>query len=244
MPFYLRTGKRLPKQVTEVAIQFQSPPLAVFDGEPTTPNLLILRIQPEEGISLKFVSKRPGQGMQLRPVSMDFDYGASFGERSPSAYETLLLLDAMAGDNTLYTRQDMVEASWAVVDPIQHKWDETPFDFPNYPAGSWGPVAADEMLAPARPRVEETVTADSILHELHDLWVNAGHAHEAPGPAGGLPHGEVLRACTMTLFVLADEADDPAAIWELLAALMPQHPSRAILLRFHRGAGRATSMHG
>jgi len=100
------------------------------------PNLLIVRIQPEEGISLKFLSKRPGTGMQLRPVSMDFNYGSSFGERSPSAYETLLL-DAMIGDPTLYTRQDMVEASWAVVEPIQNVWRATHFEFPNYPAGTW-----------------------------------------------------------------------------------------------------------
>ncbi len=148
VPFYLRTGKRLPKRVTEVAVQFNPAPLAIFDGvnSDTSPNLLVLRIQPEEGVSLKFLSKRPGAGMTLRPVSMDFNYGSSFGERSPSAYETLLL-DALAGDATLYTRQDMVEASWAVVDSIRRCWDEMTFDFPNYPAGSWGPPAADEMLA-------------------------------------------------------------------------------------------------
>jgi glucose-6-phosphate 1-dehydrogenase len=146
VPFYLRTGKRLPKRVSEIAIQFHSAPLAIFDGEQSAPDLLILRIQPEEGISLKFISKRPGQGMTLRPVSMDFNYGSSFGERSPSAYETLLL-DAMIGDATLYTRQDMVEASWSVVDPIRQVWDNTEFAFPNYPAGTWGPKAADEMLA-------------------------------------------------------------------------------------------------
>jgi glucose-6-phosphate 1-dehydrogenase len=84
--------------------------------------------------------------MKLRAVSMDFNYGSSFGERSPSAYETLLL-DAIIGDPTLYTRQDMVEASWNVVEPIQKVWRNTKFDFPNYPAGSWGPAAADEMLA-------------------------------------------------------------------------------------------------
>jgi len=148
IPFYLRTGKRLPKRVTEIAIQFNPAPLAIFDSEPEalTPNLLIARIQPEEGISLKFLSKRPGTGMKLRPVSMDFDYGSSFGERSPSAYETLLL-DAMIGDPTLYTREDMVEASWAVVEPIQKVWRGSQCDFPNYSAGSWGPAAADEMLA-------------------------------------------------------------------------------------------------
>ncbi len=111
-----------------------------------SPNLLIVRIQPEEGISLKFLSKRPGSGMKLRPVSMDFNYGSSFGERSPSAYETLLL-DAIIGDPTLYTRQDMVEASWTVVEPILKVWRSTKHDFPNYAAGTWGPKAADEMLA-------------------------------------------------------------------------------------------------
>jgi len=148
VPFYVRSGKRLPKRVTEIAIQFNPAPLAIFDkndGE-MSPNLLIVRIQPDEGISLKFLSKRPGSGMTLRPVSMDFNYGSSFGERSPSAYETLLL-DALIGDPTLYTRQDMVEASWSVVEPIQNVWHETKFDFPNYAAGTWGPAAADEMLA-------------------------------------------------------------------------------------------------
>ncbi len=148
VPFYVRTGKRLPKRITEIAIQFNPAPLAIFNGggADCAPNLLIVRIQPEEGISLKFLSKRPGAGMQLRPVSMDFNYGSSFGERSPSAYETLLL-DAIIGDATLYTRQDMVEASWAVVEPIQNAWRGARFDFPNYTAGSWGPAAADEMLA-------------------------------------------------------------------------------------------------
>jgi glucose-6-phosphate 1-dehydrogenase len=149
VPFYVRTGKRLPKRVTEIAIQFNAAPLAIFDdmdGGVNAPNLLIVRIQPEEGISLKFLSKTPGTGMKLRPVSMDFNYGSSFGERSPSAYETLLL-DAIIGDATLYTRQDMVEASWCVVEPIQNVWRNTKFDFPNYPAGTWGPAAADDMLA-------------------------------------------------------------------------------------------------
>jgi glucose-6-phosphate 1-dehydrogenase len=148
VPFYVRTGKHLAKRVSEIAIQFNEAPLQIFNNQSAdlhAPNLLILRIQPEEGISLKFVSKRPGAGMSLRPVSMDFNYGSSFGERSPEAYETLLL-DAMIGDPTLYTRQDMVEASWMVVDAIQQVWDASTFEFPNYPAGSWGPPAADEML--------------------------------------------------------------------------------------------------
>jgi len=147
VPFYLRSGKRLPKRVTEISIHFNAAPLAIFDGQEgeTSPNLLIIRIQPEEGISLKFMSKRPGTWMRLRPVSMDFNYGSSFGERSPSAYETLLL-DAISGDPTLYTRQDMVEASWSVVEPVLQAWRDNRHDFPNYEAGTWGPPAADEML--------------------------------------------------------------------------------------------------
>jgi glucose-6-phosphate 1-dehydrogenase len=148
VPFYVRTVKRQPKRDTEIAIQFIQAPLSIFEDEGggNSPNLLIVRIQPEEGISLKFLSKRPGAGMTLRPVSMDFNYGSSFGERSPEAYETLLL-DAMIGDATLYTRQDMVEASWAVIQPILENWNNRRFDFPNYEPGGWGPAEADAMIA-------------------------------------------------------------------------------------------------
>jgi glucose-6-phosphate 1-dehydrogenase len=153
VPFYVRTGKRLAKRVTDVAIQFHAAPHRIFgngaggDGDPRThPTLLVLRIQPEEGISLRFLSKQPGRGMELRPVSMDFKYNSSFGARTPTAYETLLM-DALTGDATLYTRQDMVEASWRIVEPILDVWENTRFDLPNYAAGTWGPAAADEMLA-------------------------------------------------------------------------------------------------
>ncbi len=154
VPFYIRTGKRMPKRVTDIAIRFNSVPHSLFktitDGEQVEtarPNVLVLRIQPEEGISLRFSSKQPGAGMTLRPVSMDFNYGSSFGVRTPAAYETLLL-DAMLGDATLYTRQDMVEASWSVVQPILNEWSARKDDvFPNYDAGTWGPKASDEMLA-------------------------------------------------------------------------------------------------
>jgi glucose-6-phosphate 1-dehydrogenase len=150
VPFYIRTGKKLPKRVTDIAIQFNDAPHAMFEagtsGPSGHPNLLIVRIQPEEGISLRFLSKQPGSGMHLRPVSMDFNYGSSFGERTPSAYETLLV-DAMQGDATLYTRQDMVEASWRAVQPILDDWGSRTFDVPNYEPGTWGPPAADAMLA-------------------------------------------------------------------------------------------------
>jgi glucose-6-phosphate 1-dehydrogenase len=152
VPFYIRTGKRLAKRITDIAIFFNPAPHSPFARTnhdtfaSTQPNLLIIRIQPEEGISLRFLSKLPGEGMQLRPGSMDFNYGSSFGTRSPSAYETLLV-DAMVGDATLYTRQDMVDASWAAVQPILEWRSRHPMEFPNYEAGSWGPAAADDMLA-------------------------------------------------------------------------------------------------
>jgi glucose-6-phosphate 1-dehydrogenase len=149
VPFYVRTGKRMPKRITDIAIQFNSAPHSVFsqtDDGSGRPNLLIIRIQPDEGISLRFQSKYPGTGMHLRPVSMDFNYGSSFGARTPSAYETLLL-DAMVDDATLYTRQDMVDASWAAVQPILDDWGNRKFDFPNYAAGSWGPKESEQMLA-------------------------------------------------------------------------------------------------
>ena len=150
VPFYLRTGKRLPRRVTDIAIHFNPAPHLPFTGgdgaSGMAPDLLIIRIQPEEGISLRFLSKQPGAGMQLRPVSMDFSYGASFGARQPEAYETLLL-DAMRGDSTLYIREDAVEASWAVVEPVLEVWSGQKCAFPNYAAGAWGPEAADAMLA-------------------------------------------------------------------------------------------------
>ena len=146
VPFYLRAGKRLPQRATEIAIQFASAPHLLFsDPAAAEPNLLVLGIQPEEGISLKFHSKLPGTEMRLRLVSMDFQYGSGFGVRSPPAYETLLL-DAMEGDPALYTRQDMVEACWEAVGPVLEVWANTGFAFPNYAAGSWGPAEADELL--------------------------------------------------------------------------------------------------
>lgn len=148
VPFYLRSGKRLPKRVTEIAIQFKRVPDFLFRnivGGQIEPNLLVLRIQPDEGISLKFGAKLPGQSIQVRPVNMDFQYGTSFGKKSPEAYERLLL-DAMLGDSTLYARGDMVEMTWELVMPIINVWQNTVPNFPNYEAGTWGPKEADEFI--------------------------------------------------------------------------------------------------
>jgi glucose-6-phosphate 1-dehydrogenase len=148
-PFYLRTGKRLPKRATEIAIQFRAAPHAVFSREAAEgmePNALVLRIQPDEGISLKFGAKVPVQGIRIRSVNMDFVYGASFMVDAPDAYETLIL-DALRGDATLFTRQDEVEQQWSFVDPIARAWAEGRGELPIYPAGTWGPAEADLLLA-------------------------------------------------------------------------------------------------
>jgi glucose-6-phosphate 1-dehydrogenase len=148
-PFYFRTGKRLPKRTTEIAIQFRAAPHAVFSSEAAEgmePNALVLRIQPDEGISLKFGAKVPVQGIRIRSVNMDFVYGASFMVDAPDAYETLIL-DALRGDATLFTRQDEVEQQWRFVDPIARAWTLGQSDLPTYPAGTWGPIAADLLIA-------------------------------------------------------------------------------------------------
>jgi glucose-6-phosphate 1-dehydrogenase len=149
VPFLLRTGKRMPKRVSEIAIQFRQAPHLLFDAGPLSdiePNVLAMKVQPDEGITLRFDSKVPGQVNQIRPVTMDFRYNASFGVESPEAYERLLL-DAMLGDSTLFTRSDEVEASWSLVTPIHQGWESAPPPrFPNYEAGSWGPKEADKLL--------------------------------------------------------------------------------------------------
>lgn len=149
VPFYLRTGKRLPKRMTEIAISFNRPPLTLFrDASPSglEPNMLIMHIQPEEGITLKFGSKVPGPGGRIHPVTMNFRYGTAFGARSAEAYERLLL-DALLGDATLFTRADGVEAAWESVDRVLERWRSP--DAPGicfYEAGTWGPQEADKLL--------------------------------------------------------------------------------------------------
>ena len=149
VPFYLRTGKRLPKRATEIAIQFKEVPHRLFRESHTDPdpNLLAIRIQPDEGIMLRFGAKVPGLGIDVRSVTMDFTYGSAFTVDSPDAYETLIL-DALLGDASLFTRADEVEEAWGVVTPIVDTWmDDHAPDFPNYEAGSWGPEAAEGLLA-------------------------------------------------------------------------------------------------
>jgi glucose-6-phosphate 1-dehydrogenase len=155
VPFLLRTGKRLPQRVTEITVQFHLPPLRLFrtvecagdfcDLTEAQPDVLRFRIQPNEGISLCFSAKRPGMGLDLHPVRFEFDYGKSFHQPLPEAYERLLL-DALRGDATLFMRSDELEAAWEFVTPILEAWQQGPRpDFPNYAAGTWGPAEANRL---------------------------------------------------------------------------------------------------
>jgi len=149
VPFYLRTGKAMLKRATEVAVQFKDIPQILFNPNPAArqpPNVLALRIQPEEGMSLRIISKVPGSKVQTNPVEMNFKYGDAFGAPSPEAYERLLL-DVMVGDASLFMRRDAVEASWAWVTPILDGWAAYGTKWlPEYLAGSWGPVEADRLI--------------------------------------------------------------------------------------------------
>ena len=155
VPFYLRAGKRMQKRATEISIQFKQPPLLIFDRlasqaacQVIKPNLLTIRIQPDEGIALRFGAKVPTtMEMDVCPVNMDFDYAAAFGKSSANGYERLLL-DAMLGDQTLFSHRDGVETTWALYTPILEAWAaKTPEKFPNYAAGSWGPECGDHLIS-------------------------------------------------------------------------------------------------
>ncbi len=150
VPIYVRVGKRLPKSGTEISVHFKKAPAVLFNKEaqPLGQNVLVIRIQPDEGISLRMQAKMPGTSFRIEPVKMDFHYGTSFGKASPEAYERLLL-DAMSGDATLFARRDEVEQAWAFIDAIEEAWaaaKNAPELF-EYPAGSWGPEKADDLLA-------------------------------------------------------------------------------------------------
>ncbi|HVP28105.1 MAG TPA: glucose-6-phosphate dehydrogenase [Myxococcota bacterium] len=149
VPFYLRTGKRLPKRASEIAVQFKEVPPILFNADadsPLEPNVLALRIQPDEGLSLRIATKLPGPKVRVYPVKMDFRYGATFGEQTPEAYERLLL-DVMAGDATLFMRRDAVEAAWRWVDGVLEGWKAQNLRWlPQYGAGTWGPVEADRLI--------------------------------------------------------------------------------------------------
>ncbi len=148
VPFYVRSGKRLARKCSEIAVTFKPVPHRLY-GERTDsiePNVLVAKIQPDEGISLRFEAKVPGPKQHIRSVFMDFNYGSGFGIESPPAYERLLA-DAMRGDQTLFTRWDAVEKAWEIVEPVLDYWSSTPGEFPNYEAGGQGPKSAFDLFA-------------------------------------------------------------------------------------------------
>lgn len=148
VPFFLRGGKRMPKRATEIAVTFKDPPGVLFQNpeKKNEPNVLAIRIQPDEGSSLKINTKVPGPSSPIQPVKMDFRYGSFFGMSPPEAYERLIL-DCILGDSTLFAREDEVFSSWEQLTPVLEYWKKNPeTDFPNYPSGSWGPKAAEEII--------------------------------------------------------------------------------------------------
>jgi glucose-6-phosphate 1-dehydrogenase len=149
VPFLVRTGKRLPKKASEVAVIFKQPPHQIFAGsefQDVRQNTLVIRIQPDEGIALSFEAKQPGLTMKLQNVKMDFRYGSSFGQPTPEAYERLLL-DGLLGDATLFTRADEVDRAWQIISAVLDSWKQLPPPpFPNYESGTWGPEEADRLV--------------------------------------------------------------------------------------------------
>jgi glucose-6-phosphate 1-dehydrogenase len=149
VPFYIRTGKRMTTRVSEITIQFRSAPFVLFRKTPVEhlkPNLLVVQIQPDEGIWLRFDAKVPGPEVKIGAVQMSFNYKDYFGSQPSTGYETLLY-DCMIGDSTLFQRADMVEAGWNIVEPVLEHWRNKPDrEIPVYPAGTWGPAEADRLM--------------------------------------------------------------------------------------------------
>ena len=160
VPFYIRTGKRLPAKHTEIVVQFKKAPFMLFRDttiEKLTTNRIVIHIQPDEGITLHFGAKIPGPIVNMGAVDMDFNYLEHFGEQISTGYERLLF-DCMTGDATLFQRADMVEASWQIVSPILDVWNAIPArEFPNYEAGTWGPTEADNLIGECGAKWRNTV---------------------------------------------------------------------------------------
>ena len=235
-PFYVRTGKRLARRETTIAIQFQRAPHPPFEDAATEelkPNRLLVHVQPDEGVSLAIAAKVPGQGMRLRTVNMDFIYGGAFRTDLPEAYERLLL-DAMLGDQTLFTRSDEVEEQWSIVDAIVAAWKRDRPAFPNYAAGTWGPAAAKELMTARRPGVAQALSAAPVHAEewvgedvaLADVERALWQLRDASAEG---TEGPDLRTSVMTHLAWVPAEWREAAV-DTLAGLRERHPSRGILL--------------
>ena len=234
VPFYLRSGKRLARRLTEIAIQFRRPPQLLFgaDAEALPPNHLVLRIQPDEGIAVRFAAKLPVQEFQLRPVTMDFRYGTSFGVTAPEAYERLLL-DAMRGDATLFARVDWVEAAWSLLAPIQAAWAAGAAKLATYEAGSAGPPEADRLLEREGRRWRRLLSegAPDVLHDLAAVEAALGRLWQAQAtPDGPESAPPVMRAASFNLVVVAPSEAEGQAAANVLAAVGAEHPGRVLIV--------------
>lgn len=200
VPFYLRTGKRLAGQLTEIAVHLHHPPLSIFPGEDDLePNVIILRLQPNEGISVTFGVKQPGM-RKATPVQMDFCHRSAFGAHPPSAYATLLL-DVMRGDATLFTRRDGVEAQWRVITPIEEVWAKDAAPLPTYAAGSDGPAGADALLAGNGHKwrsIAKAAAWDAMSHGGEEQLIDpvCGMAVEDDGDHSLLHEGKPYHFCS------------------------------------------------
>ena len=176
MPFYLRTGKRLGRRVTEIAVVFKRAPQHLFSRSQTSElgqNALVIRVQPDEGVTIRFGSKVPGSGSQVRDVTMDFGYGHAFTEASPEAYERLIL-DVLLGDPPLFPRHEEVELSWMILDPVEEFWAAQGGPVEQYAPGLVGPGIRRRTLGPRRPRLEAPV-----IIELPDTTVSKIARHSS-----------------------------------------------------------------
>ena len=233
VPFYLRSGKRLARKHSEIAIRFRGIPHRIFGeaGDQIENNTLVMKIQPEEGVSIRFNAKVPGPKMHIRGVTMDFNYGTGFGVVSAPAYERLIG-DAMRGDATLFTRWDAVEQAWIEVTPIMQRWSETrSIDFPNYLAGSQGPQSADALARGGRTRMEAHLMATPVAARRVDSRYRRDSRTVAPGARGFGNRPTARRASRRMNFVVF--IDDPAHrdwVLERASLVAEKHPSRLVVL--------------
>ena len=247
VPFYLRTGKRLGRRVTEVAVVFKPAPhqpFSVTATEDLSPNTLVIRVQPDEGMTLRFGSKVPGTAMEIRDVNMDFAYGGTFTEASPEAYERLIL-DVLLGDPPLFPRHEEVEESWKILDPILENWERKGKP-DTYDSGTWGPASADKMLA------RDGRTGDAWRRPLPRL---EGRLMELTDTSSSEIAAEFMRARTragspvmgmvMTLIIVVDE-DGATDALDAAKAASHEHPARVlgVILGDGRGAGTVNAQVG
>ncbi len=236
VPFYLRTGKRLPKRASEVAIQFKDVPHVLFNDHPEVPlepTVLSLRVQPEEGLSMRIASKLPGPKVRIYPVKMEFNYTSSFGGQTPEAYERLLL-DVMAGDATLFMRRDAVESAWRFVMPILDHWEtHRARDIPGVPVRHVGPHRGRPDHRAGRPAVEDAMTADVLTSDpdylvpLRDVERTLARQMKALQGPGAAP---VQRARMANLVIFCNSLEQAIQINAQVPEVEAVHPARVILV--------------